>query len=337
MNTESEMLKDNFSRVHNYLRISVTDKCNLRCSYCIPPEGVEFLSHDEVMRNEEFIRLIKIFVSMGINKIRFTGGEPLLKKGFPEMLTETRKLFPKLEMCLTTNGVFLWKHIDLLIKLNVKKLNISLDTVSRERYEAITGIDAFDDVHANIDIAERTGYFDLKINCVLFNETIDEIDRYLDVFKERKLMLRFIERMPFTTAGDERFVPSEELIDALRDRGSLIRDARSDTQVARMFDFSFKGIYPMKIGMISPISDKFCTACNRLRLSSDGNLKACLLGGGTVDLKSAVRNGSGDDEIIDLIRSSVNLKGREHEMEGCTENGGCASIKIKSPMSKIGG
>jgi len=331
------MLTDRYSRKHDYLRISITDKCNLRCSYCMPPEGVKFLSHDEVLRNEEFIRLIRIFAGMGIGKIRFTGGEPLLRKGFLNLVSETRKLLPGIELCLTSNGLLLGEYIDRLINLRVKKLNISLDTFSRERYRKITGVDAFDDVFMNIDLAGKTGFFDLKINAVLFRETLDELDAFLDYFRDKNMMLRFIERMPFTMEGDFTFMGSEVLVGALRERGTLVRNTRTDTHVARMYDFNYRGAFPMKIGIISPISDKFCSSCNRLRLKADGMLRTCLLSDSETDLKAPMRNGAGDEDLKKIISGAVNGKWREHNVEGCHEESGCGSLRTGNPMSSIGG
>ena len=331
------MLTDLYSRRHSYLRISITDKCNLRCRYCMPSDDLKFLTHDEVLRNEEFIRLIKIFAGMGISKVRFTGGEPLLRKGLMGILEETRALFPDMELCLTTNGVLLAGYLDKLINLRVKKLNISLDTLSRDRYRELAGVDAFDEVFHNINIAEKTGFFNLKINAVLLRETLDELDHFLEHFKDRNLMLRFIERMPFTKDEGIHFIPSAMLLDELKKRGTLIRDSRTDTHVATMYRFNYRDSYAMKIGVISPISEKFCSACNRLRLKADGGLRTCLLSGSEIDLKTPLRNGAGDEELMRIITGAVRDKGKEHDLERRHEENGCTSLKAGNPMSSIGG
>ncbi len=162
------MLTDSYSRKHDYLRVSITDRCNLRCSYCMPPEGIELLQHDQVLRNEDFVRLIGIFVSLGVVKVRFTGGEPLVRKGFIDIVSRTSELYPGLELCLTTNGTLLGDFIESLRRLKLKKLNISLDSLSRDTYRSITMIDCLEDVRANIDRVLAYRFFDVKINTVLF-------------------------------------------------------------------------------------------------------------------------------------------------------------------------
>ena len=332
------MLTDSYFRKHDYVRISITDKCNLRCRYCIPPTGVKLLPHDQILRNEEFIKLIKIFVKMGVGKIRFTGGEPLIRKGFIDIISETRNIFPGITLCLTTNGILLGEHIDGLLKNDVKKLNISLDTLSKEKYKDITGRDNFDTVISNILTAEKTGFFDLKVNCVLFKSTLKELDDFLDFFKEKNISLRFIERMPFTDEDEmQSFINSDLLIDALKTRGKLSRNSNSDTHVAKMFDFIYRGKYKMNIGVIPPVSHKFCSSCNRLRLTSDGLLKTCLHSSDEFSLLDHIRKGSDDEKIKKVIIDAVFLKNKEHDIEICDENGGCKSLTKNSSMSKIGG
>jgi len=241
------MLTDTFHRKHDYLRVSITDKCNLRCQYCMPPEGVEFLPHDQVLRNEEFIRLIGIFSGMGINKIRFTGGEPLVRKGFVDILSETRRLYPHIELAITTNGTLLGDYLDDLYRLKVKKINISLDTFSRERYEKITRRDHFDTVIANIERAIEFGFFDIKINAVLFRETLDELDDFLDYFKDKDIVLRFIERMPFSEKDLEiPFLSSDALLKELEKRGELKRDGGRDTTVSLRYNLLYGGSHTIK-------------------------------------------------------------------------------------------
>lgn len=332
------MLIDSFSRKHDYLRVSITDRCNLRCAYCMPPEGVELLRHDQVLRNEEFVRLIGIFVTLGVVKVRFTGGEPLVRKGFINIVSETRARHSELELCLTTNGSLLRDFIGDLRRLNVKKLNISLDSLSRETYRAITGRDCFNEVIANIDRVLAHRFFDLKINALLFKETISELDDFLEYFKERDVTLRFIERMPFTPeTGTGSYLPSNRLIEELRARGEIIWNTRKDTNVAVMFDYRYQGKYPMRIGVIPPMTDKFCSRCNRLRITSDGFLKTCLHSDDDQDVKILLRSGADDEAIRAAVRKAVSMKHECHRLDCWPEEGGCASLARSRSMSKIGG
>ena len=335
------MLKDAFRRRLNYLRVSLTDKCNLRCIYCIPSEGVELLSHDEVLRNEEFIHLIRIFIDMGVIKIRLTGGEPLVRKGFIDIVARIRELYPDIELCLTTNGVLLDEVIDELYQLQLKKLNISLDTLSRDCYKQITGRDHFNKVLSNIERALGYDYFKIKINAVLFEESLEELDDFIDYFKDRDLVLRFIERMPFL--NDDRFqtfVSSDKLIDILKRKGRLERNKRIDTNVAIMFDLQYQGKHSIKIGIIPPVTDSFCSRCNRLRLTCDGNLKTCLCSPVEYDLKTPYRMDMGDEAIRDIIVKAIKEKPEKHVFDRhYKSNQSCSAISdlSKRTMSKIGG
>ncbi|HPC41413.1 MAG TPA: GTP 3',8-cyclase MoaA [Spirochaetota bacterium] len=332
------MLTDAYKRKHDYLRVSITDKCNLRCRYCMPPEGVELLPHGQVLRNEEFVRLIGIFVSLGVVKVRFTGGEPLVRKGFIDIVTRTRSLHPALELCLTTNGLLLGNYIDDLERLGVRKLNISLDTISRERYRAITARDGLHDVLAAIDRALAAGFFDVKVNAVLFGDTMAELDEYLDYFRGRDVTLRFIEKMPFVAdeAGGP-FLSSEALMGELRARGELKRNMGTDTNVALMYDYLYRGRYPMKIGVIPPLTQKFCSACNRLRITSDGYLKTCLHSSVDHDLKKLIREGADDDRVRAEILRAVSEKREGHSLDCDHDDGGCSVRSGSRSMSKIGG
>ncbi len=330
------MLKDGFGRNFDYLRVSVTDKCNLRCVYCIPPEGVELLDHHEVLRNEEFVQLIAIFADLGIRKVRFTGGEPLVRKGIMEILHATREKLPGLEICLTTNGVLLADRLEELHDIGVRKLNISLDTLSRERYREITGNDALNATLASIDRALDIGGFDVKINAVLFQETIDEIEQMLDYFSERTCQIRFIERMPF--GGGSVFYPAGSLLSVLKTMGKLERDSRIDTRVAEMYTLAYKERRPLSVGIIPTMTHKFCAQCNRLRITCNGLLKTCLHSTSEYDLKKLYRINVGAEVIKREIMKAVMEKPREHHLE-CNINSseGCASLLSRRSMSRIGG
>ena len=332
------MLKDNFLRTHNYLRVSITDKCNLRCRYCMPPEGVEFMPHNEILRNEEFISLIDLFIRMGIKKIRFTGGEPLIRKGFFDIISGTVRNHPEVDLCVTTNGTLLEEHLSDLKKYNVKKLNISLDTMSRERFQSITGMDYFNTVINNIEKALSFDFFDVKVNGVLLKSTLDEVDDFLEYFSDKNAILRFIERMPVTEEDMfNEFIPSDELIRILGQKGGLIRKNGDDTDVSLRYDLKYKN-KNIKIGIIPPVTHKFCAACTRLRITADGSLKTCLHSDKLYNLKDLIRTGAPESEIVQHIVSAIKEKGEGHNIKCTADHTGCRSITagIKS-MSSIGG
>jgi cyclic pyranopterin phosphate synthase len=305
----------------------------------MPPDGVEFMSHDEVLRNEEFVKLIDIFAGLGVTKVRFTGGEPLIRKGLIEVMTEVRERHPELELCVTTNGTLLAPFIEPLYNLKVKKLNVSLDTLSRERYAEITGGDYFDTVMANIEKVLEFNFFDLKINSVLYSRTLEEVDAFLDYFPGKDLSLRFIEMMPFSTgvsAGD--FVSGDVLIEELAARGTLTRNGGLDTSVALMYNYTSPDGRGLRIGVIPPVTHKFCSTCNRLRITSDGCMKTCLHSGALYPLKDLLRNGADEQTIIDAVRNGISQKGSGHDIDCWFEGGGgCYSLTAARKMSGIGG
>ncbi len=331
-------LTDRFSRRLDYLRVSVTDKCNLRCVYCVPPAGVSYLSHDEVLRNEEFLHFMGIFVDLGVRKIRFTGGEPLVRRGFAELVSETARRFPGVELCLTTNAVLLDGYVDVLRDCGLRKVNVSLDSLDRRRYAAITGYDELDRVLKNLDMMIDSGRFDVKVNAVLLPETLEEIDSMLDYFSGRNVVLRFIERMPFgSSRSGERFVTSDEITARLARRGALERTVFNDTTVAEMFTLHYRGSYHIKIGVIPSLSHKFCSRCNRLRLTCDGHLRTCLLSNVEYDIKTPYRMDMGDDAIRNVILRAVSEKKREHAVDCSRDEEGCGAIMAGRGMQKIGG
>lgn len=331
------MLTDSFLRKHTYMRISVTDKCNLRCRYCMPPEGIHLLPHEEVLRNEEFVALIGIFRSMGVKKIRFTGGEPLVRKGLIDIVHDTHMLYPDLVLCLTTNGILLGDYLDDLKKNGVTKFNISLDSMNRERFLDITGRDHFDTVIANIDKTIEDKSLDVKVNAVLLRDTLSEIDDFLDYFAGRDMTLRFIERMPVTEDEKHEFIPSDDLVAALSARGELIRKETERSDVSQRYDLNYKGKL-LKIGIIPPVTHKFCSDCNRLRLTSEGIMLTCLHSAARYNLRVLLRGESTEEEIMEFITEAVKNKWRSHNIECTADNRGCRSISADvKAMSKIGG
>lgn len=332
------MLKDNFLRNHNYLRVSVTDKCNLRCRYCMPPEGVEFLPHDKILRNEDFARIIGLLINMGINKVRFTGGEPLVRNGIIDIISTARSFSPDVELCLTTNGILLNQYADDLQKQGVKRINISLDTMSRSRFLDLTGRDYFDTVISNIEKSIDSKFFNVKINTVLFSHTLEELDDFLEYFMDKNITLRFIERMPVTEQDElNSFVPSDELIQALKSKGKLTPIIKEASDVAMRYDLEYKN-RKIQLGIIPPVTHRFCASCNRLRITAEGNLRTCLYSNTNYNLKEMLDRKASDNELEKHITKAIKEKQHGHNIECTADNKGCRSIScgIKA-MSKIGG
>ena len=332
------MLVDSFKREHTYLRVSLTDRCNLRCTYCMPQEGVTLLPHSEVLRNEEFTEIISTFVKMGINKVRFTGGEPLLRRDFINIIEEIRNYHQTIQMGITTNGVLLNRFLDQFHKLNMRNLNISLDSLDAERYKDITGFDEAEQVKINIDKALEFESFNVKINAVLFRETLDELPQLVDYFSTRDVSLRFIEQMPFTEAGAAvDFVTADELVDAFGKLGKLEKLKDTKTEVATLYLLKLKNGKTLRLGVIPAITHKFCSTCNRLRLSSDGMLKTCLHSAVEHNIKDHIRVGGDEKSLMEFIRDAVVVKQREHKLDCYEKNSGCFSLSPSRGMSKIGG
>jgi cyclic pyranopterin phosphate synthase len=331
------MLTDSFLRKHTYLRVSVTDRCNLRCRYCMPPEGVQLVPHDEVLRNEEFVSLIGIFRKLGVSKVRFTGGEPLVRKGIMDIIHDTHRLYPELVLCLTTNGILLGEYLDDLKKCGMKKFNISLDSMNRDKFLEITGRDCFDTVMRNIENTLEDSSLDVKVNAVLMRDTLNEIDDFLDFFAGRNVTLRFIERMPVTEDEKHEFIPSDDLVEALSARGGLVRKTTDKGDVSQRFDLNYKGRL-LKIGIIPPVTHKFCSDCNRLRLTSEGLMLTCLHSAARYNLRVLLRGESTEEEIMEFIAEAVKNKWSSHKIECSSDNKGCRSLTagVKA-MSSIGG
>lgn len=302
------MLTDKYNRHHNYLRISLTERCNLRCTYCMPEEGIPLRDRMEFMTREEIFFLAKTFVKLGVNKIRLTGGEPLIKKNFGDILDDLSKL--NIELAITTNGVLLDKYWDELKAAKVKSLNISLDTLSAEKNIKITRREYFERTHANILHAVNLG-FDVKINCVLikgFND--DEIVDFIELTKNKKVGIRFIEFMPFD--GNKwdlsKTVSFQEILEQVNlhyGKANILSAHQGANSTSRNYRVAN---YTGDFGIISTITNPFCDSCNRIRLTADGKIKNCLFSNSETDLLTALRR---DENMEDLIRSTIFRKEKE--------------------------
>lgn len=330
-------LVDMFSRTISYLRLSLTDRCNLRCSYCMPEEkeeGLEVLRHQDLLSYEELLRIVSLVVDMGMNKIRLTGGEPLVRPGVMNFISALSRIDGLDEIRLTTNGVLLHEKAEALYSAGIRKLNISLDTMRPDRFQKITGADLFDKVWKGIGTAGRMG-FEVKLNVVAMKGVND--DEFVDFARlalESQYQVRFIEFMPLgdhSTWSKATYISSAELKEQIGALGTLLPlpGSRMDGPARVYLLTDPKGLQG-RVGFISPISHHFCDTCNRLRLTSAGTLRACLLHDREADLKSLLRQGGSDDEIRGLIKQTILDKPKGHSLAEDQR-------KCSGQMSRIGG
>lgn len=336
-------LEDPYNRRINYLRISVTDRCNLRCIYCTPAGRIEKLAHADILSYEEILRIAGAGVSLGIDKIRVTGGEPFIRKGIDSFLEKLAALDGLRDLSLTTNGILLSRHLDRLADMGIRRLNISLDTLDPEKYRRITGQDGFDRVWRAIMSALEKGFSPIKINVVaLAGINDDELADLAALSLKYPLHVRFIEQMdcfgsPAQSAGRpplnetriraaisglgdlvacDRGIPGSGPASRFRIRQAL--DGATGETTGETADKP-RG----EIGFISPVSHHFCSRCNRLRLTADGRLRSCLLSGATTDIKGPLRSGADDAELAGIIVRAVEKKPREQGEAG--RNTDCGS------------
>lgn len=347
-NVQGSLLVDQFSRTITYLRLSLTDRCNLRCMYCMPKEDKDrdglvktshFLHHDELLSYEELLRVVRLAVSQGMNKLRLTGGEPLIRRGILEFIQQLFLLPGLAEVRLTTNGVLLADYAQRLYNIGVRQLNVSLDTLVSEKFRKITGKDYFSRVWAGLQEAKRLG-FRIKINVVAMRGVND--DEFLDFARmaiEQQFQVRFIEFMPVgdkSTWQKDQFIGSDEIKSIISRLGPLTPfQKRHGEGPARMYDLQTLDGQKGAVGFISPISDHFCDQCNRLRLTSEGKLRACLLNDRETNLKVLLRGGASDQEIIASIRQTIMDKPQGHALhQGLEER---ERQSCAGQMSRIGG
>ncbi len=325
-------LFDRFNRHLNYLRLSITDRCNLNCTYCVPESQTHKLSHEAILRYEEILHLLQIFVGLGINKVRITGGEPFVRKGVFPFLNTLNEINEINDLALTTNGLFLRDNLTELKSCNIKRLNISLDSLIPEIYLQITGQDAFHKVWEGITLAEKMGFSPIKLNVVALRGINEkELVNFAKLSFSHPFHIRFIEYMPVgkKTLDIRRPLLTPEIKKRIGELGELIPVGNeSHDGPARRYKFkNAKG----EIGFISPLSHHFCSHCNRLRLTASGKLRVCLLSEYQTDLKTPLRSGFSDKEIANLILKAVSHKPMDHNLSDKQ------STPVKSQMSAIGG
>ena len=318
-------MKDSYGREINYLRISLTDRCNLRCIYCMPEKGIEKVSHEDILTLEEVYEITEAFVDLGINKIRFTGGEPLTRKGIVSLIERVSKLSGVKDLAMTTNGLLLEKFAPSLKEVGLNRVNISLDTLKEEKYTYITRGGKLEEILKGIEEAKKVGLTPIKINTVLiggFND--DEIIDFVKLTEKEEIDVRFIELMPVGEAAPwakEKFVSNGIVLDKVKELTQVEREDNSSPAVYYKLP-NGKG----RVGLINPITCKFCENCNRIRLTSQGKLKLCLHSNKEIDIKEALRNG---EDIKKIITDSILEKEESHKLE--------EGKYINRNMNQIGG
>jgi GTP 3',8-cyclase len=301
---------DGEGREINYLRISVTDLCNLRCRYCIPEEGIVKKCHSSILTLEEIEKIVATSTQIGINKVRLTGGEPLVRRGIVKLVEKISNMEGINEIALTTNGILLKKYAADLKKAGLKRVNISIDSLNKDKYEYITRGGNLQDVFWGIEAAKESGLFPLKLNVVLikgFND--DEIEDFINLTLKNKIDIRFIELMPIgdnSKWSQEHFISNTIVLN--RNPNLIPIDNKDKSAPAKHYKLpNAKG----RVGLINPISSHFCSNCNRLRLTADGKIKPCLHSNEEIDIKAVLRQGG---DILPIITKAVEIKPKEHHI-----------------------
>jgi cyclic pyranopterin phosphate synthase len=301
---------DQKHRSINYLRLSITDRCNLRCMYCMPDEGIDFVPHSEILSYEEILHLVRISVRNGIRKVRLTGGEPLVRKDFIPFLEKLSAVEELKEITLTTNGVLLKDYAAALRDCGICRINVSLDSLKPERFLRITRRDLFHKVWEGIEEAERLHFHPLKINVVAMKGiNDDEVLDFARLTLDKPFHVRFIEFMPVGENNNwtsERFVTAEELRTRIKTIGDM-EPLGHDSMDGPAERYRIKGAKG-EVGFISAVSSHFCDTCNRLRLTAEGRLRGCLFSDKEIDVKRPLREGKGDDHLAALFKRAIDEK-----------------------------
>jgi cyclic pyranopterin phosphate synthase len=319
-------LSDTFNRPINYLRISVTDRCNLRCIYCMPAQGINLLSHSDILTYEEITTIVRLAAELGIKKLRLTGGEPLVRARLPELIAMLAKIDAIDDISLTTNGVLLRNYVAELKQAGLKRVNVSLDSLNQDKFERITRHRGLNDVLQGIEAAKSYGLNPVKINMVVMRGINDnEILDFAKLTITEGWNVRFIELMPFVTDNppeghstgwkansQSQFMPADEIKERLDSLGELKPC------------LPIKGNGPAKylrfpqasgtIGFITPVSQHFCFNCNRLRLTAEGKLRPCLLSDQEIDLRQPLRSGASAENLKQVITEAIQTKPKEHQL-----------------------
>jgi GTP 3',8-cyclase len=326
-------LRDGWGREIRSLRVSVTDRCNFRCRYCMPAEGLQWLAKPEVLTFEELHRLVAVMARMGVREVRLTGGEPLVRRDLPDLVRRLSAVAGVEDLSLTTNGVLLDRLAGPLADAGLRRLNVSLDSLSHTRFAEITRRDALDRVLAGLDTAEREVRLrPIKVNCVAirgFSES--EVPALAELARRKPFVVRFIEFMPLD--ADDRWDADQVLSGAeiraiIEKRWPLVEVPAGPSSTARRFRFADDA---GEVGFVSPVTEPFCSSCDRIRVTADGRLRTCLFSRTEWDLQAPLRDGASDAELEEVIRNAVAHKELKHRIN---EPG---FVRASRTMSQIGG
>ncbi len=326
-------LRDSWGREIKSLRVSVTDKCNFRCRYCMPAEGLEWLERDELLSFEEIERLVRVLARMGVDEVRLTGGEPLVRRDLPTLVGMLAATPGVRDLSLTTNGVLLDRFAAPLVDAGLRRLNVSLDSLSHVRFAEITRRDALDRVLAGLAEAERHPELrPIKVNCVAIKGfTEEEVPALAELARRKPYVVRFIEFMPLDAdqawRGDD-VLTGGEIRALIEERWPLEELPAKASSTARRFRFADGA---GEIGFVNPVSEPFCSTCDRIRLTADGQLRTCLFSRREWDLKTPLRDGSSDERLEELIRFAVAHKELKHKINDP------GFVRASRSMSQIGG
>ena len=331
------MLVDAFGRVATDLRVSVTDRCNLRCTYCMPPEGLDWIPGDELLSAAELVRVVRLAVDQGVQEVRFTGGEPLVRPDLEEIIAGVAALPDPPSLSLTTNGIGLTTRAQPLKDAGLTRINVSLDTLIAERFRTLTRRDRITDVFAGIAAAQQAGLAPVKINTVLMRGiNDDEVLSLVEWALQGGLALRFIEQMPLDAHkawSRTEMVVAEEILAqleaayTLQPSGSPRGSEPAETWDVQAADGSVRGT----VGVIGSVTRPFCSSCDRVRLTSDGQLRNCLFSQGETDLRGPLRSGATDEEVVAFMQQCLAAKRAGHGIDDPT------FLQPPRPMSAIGG
>jgi cyclic pyranopterin phosphate synthase len=329
----SEQLQDGHGRLIGDLRVSVTDRCNFRCQYCMPAEGLPWLERAEILTFEEIARLVSLFADMGVSEVRLTGGEPLVRREFPVLARMLAEIEDVHELSVTTNGFMLERDAERLVAAGIDRFNVSIDSLQRDRFYELTRRDALEQVLRGLDaLGAYPEAHPIKVNAVAMRGfTEQEVLPFAELARRTPYEIRFIEFMPLD--ADHAWTPSKvltgaEIREAIEAVYPLVPEPREPSATARVYRFAAG---PGKIGFINPVSEPFCADCNRVRLTADGRLRTCLFSLNETDLRGPLREGASDSEIQDIIREAVWRKELKHHV------GEPGFIQPARSMSAIGG
>jgi len=326
-------LVDSWGRAISSVRVSVTDRCNFRCRYCMPAEGLEWVPREEVLSFEEIARLVRLLADMGVDEVRLTGGEPLVRRDLPTLVGMLSSIEGVNDLSLTTNGVLLDRLAGPLVAAGLRRINVSLDSLSHVRFAEITRRDALDRVLAGLEEAERYPELrPIKVNCVAVRGfTEEEVPALAELARRKPYVVRFIEFMPLDADQawrEDEVLTGDEIRALIEERWPLVEIPAKPSSTARRFRFADGA---GEIGFVNPVSEPFCSSCDRIRMTADGQLRTCLFSRREWDLKTALRDGSSDEALAELIRFAVRHKELKHRINDP------GFVRASRSMSQIGG